>query len=173
MTPAGTKRRRPTAATACRTTAEVLAAKQPVRRRVIVTLDEEAEVAVEEARRLVDDSQGEAADLARARLAAAQERLAAAQVAFVFRALSRAAYRALVEAHPPTPDQRLAAQARGEVCEFDPDTFPPALLAAVCEEPAMTVEEARELLDGWTTGEAALIWGTAVEVCLTGAVRRS
>lgn len=151
----------------------ILMAKKPVRRRVIVVLDEEAEVAVEEARqrlRQAEDGQGDVAG-AQVYLAAAEEHLASVTVEFLFRALGRAQYRALVAAHPPTDGQRLMARARGELCEFNRDTFPPALLAAVCEEPPLTVDEARQLLDDWTTGEAALIWNTALEVCLAGSVR--
>lgn len=153
--------------------AEILARKQPVRRRVVAVLDEEAEVALDEARaRLADSTTPKTVAAARSEVGAAEKRLADVTVEFLFRALGRADYRALVEAHPPTDAQRFAARARGELCEFHPDTFPPALLAAVCEEPAMTVDEARELLDGWTVGEAALIWNLALEVCLSGSVRQ-
>ncbi len=53
----------------------------------------------------------------------------AAEVEFVFKAIGRRAWRDLVAAHPPTPEQRK------EGADMNPLTFPVAAMAACCVEP--------------------------------------
>ncbi len=80
-----------------------------------------------------------------------------------FQAIGRQAFDDLKTEHPPTPDQRAkmrkALTAAGmnktqidysvaTLLDHNPDTFPPALLAASALEPAMTLNEATEM---WTS----------------------
>lgn len=96
---------------------------------------------------------------ARLEHAAADKALAAAQAAYDeasimlrFRALPRPALEALFKAHPATEEQQ------EDGSDWNPDTFPAALIAAASVD-GMTPEEARELLDTWSQAEAnALFW---------------
>lgn len=62
------------------------------------------------------------------------------------RALPRKQYRTLCEAHP------------SETADWNPDTFPPALIAASIVEPVFTVEQATELWEGWEDADAARVF---------------
>ena len=70
----------------------------------------------------------------------------------------------LVEAHPPTTEQRK----RG--ASYNIDTFAPALVAACSLEPRLTFEQAKELKDSpdWSGGEFGDIYGRAMAVCNAG-----
>ena len=63
------------------------------------------------------------------------------------RALPRKQYRELLEDNPPAEDDTEA--------EWNPDTFPPALIAASCIDPVFTLEQAQQLWDEWEAAEAA------------------
>lgn len=60
------------------------------------------------------------------------------EVEFVFRDIGRHAYDQLLQAHPPTSEQRQIAEDNGGQVEWNIETFPPALLAASCVSPAWT-----------------------------------
>lgn len=156
--------------------------KKPLTKTVSVVLDPDLAEEYEEARR--------AADLAHARVqvrpedneAAAQllEADAALQqlrqrmldeqavVMFRFRGVGRAAYEKLVDLHPATADQRMRAKAGGlgDGLAWNPETLPPALVAACCVEPAMTLEQAQALwLDpNWGQAELGQLLAAAIEV---------
>lgn len=63
--------------------------------------------------------------------------------AFVVRALPRRQYRELLDDHPPVKDG----------ADWNPDTFPPALIAACVVDPEMTVEQAAQIWEEWEAGE--------------------
>jgi hypothetical protein len=96
-------------------------------------------------------------------------------VEFLFRALARETYEHLVSEHPPTDEQRAAGEA------VDKKTFFPALMSACHvyrvqvgveddgeprfeEEPGMTVEDATEILDTWSQGDAQTLVAAVVAV---------
>lgn len=64
------------------------------------------------------------------------------------RALPRRQYRQLLEAHPPA----------GDNADWNPDTFPPALIAASAVDPTFTVEQATQLWDEWEAAESGLLF---------------
>lgn len=66
-----------------------------------------------------------------------------------YRALDPNVYDELVEAHPPTKSER------DKGAFFNKDTFPPALISAVCITPKMTVSQASDLWNNpdWSPGE--------------------
>lgn len=71
---------------------------------------------------------------------------------FRFRALSRKDYSDLLAAH----------QSRDATKEaWNLDTFPPALIAASCIEPAMTVEQAEDLFSRINQNGRDLLWSAA------------
>lgn len=77
---------------------------------------------------------------------------------FELRALSFRQWADLLAAHPPT-----AAQQKDlPNADHNPDTFPPAVLAATCVEPVMTVEQAAELLDGLHPSQRDKLWMSAL-----------
>lgn len=81
-----------------------------------------------------------------------------------FRAIPSTEYDNLVEAHPPTPKQK------SEGAAYNVDTFAPALIAAVSNEPKMTYEQAKELYDApdWSGGEISGLFIRAMQVCNSG-----
>lgn len=86
---------------------------------------------------------------------------------FTFRSVGRAAYDGLVNAHQPTASQRAQAKSlgMGEIA-WNPDTFPPALVALCLAEPKLTEEEVCSLWesDDWNQAELSVLLQAAVEV---------
>lgn len=86
------------------------------------------------------------------------------EVEFVFEGLGRGEFATLQAAHPATAE--LKAELGVEELEWNPDTFPPALMAASCVEPAELrgdVAEFTEINQTWSNGQVARIW----MACLT------
>jgi hypothetical protein len=85
-------------------------------------------------------------------------------VSFLFRAISAPQYDRLVTANPPTKDQLADGAA------YNINTFGPALLAKVIAEPAMTVEQWKEIWnsDDWSGGEISGLFSTSMELCSRG-----
>lgn len=82
-----------------------------------------------------------------------------------FRSIGRRNYDALIGAHPATEQQKADAKATGAgEPPYDADTFAPALVAASCIEPVMTLDQVRELWDEWNTAEVLDLWVAALEV---------
>lgn len=75
-------------------------------------------------------------------------------VEFRLRAIPRSEYRALLDDHPPVK----------EGADWNADTFPPALIAACCAEPSMTVEQAQQMWDEWEAGETGRLFLAAWQV---------
>lgn len=81
-----------------------------------------------------------------------------------FSALSAHELDTLQAKYPPTPDQRAKGMA------FDPDKFNPALVAACLADPAMTLEEVKDMWDSpdWSLGELQFLLNTAQDLCTEG-----
>ena len=81
-----------------------------------------------------------------------------------YRAIGANAYDKLVSKHPPTTEQR------SEGANFNLDTFAPALIAAVCVDPEMTYDDAKEIWDSteWSRGEVVTLWRRALDLCNRG-----
>lgn len=93
-------------------------------------------------------------------------------VKFVFRSLGRRAYDDLVTEHQATDEQTAKAKAEAgpdAVLEFNPDTFPAALVAACLQEPELTASEVSEIFesDDWNGSELMSLFNTALEACIT------
>jgi hypothetical protein len=87
-----------------------------------------------------------------------REQAKAAEVEFVFRSIGRLAKRDLIREHPPTKEQT-AELGEGMALEFNPLTYPPALLAASCESVRNgTVAWWTRKLDEWGDGQVARLW---------------
>jgi hypothetical protein len=155
--------------------------KRPVTKTVSIVLDPELADEHAEAK----EAQGFAANKAAARpadtdaqveLFRAEQRLEAVEARmrdedavadFTFRSVGRAAYDALVGTHQPTASQRAQAKSlgMGEIA-WNPDTFPPALVALCLSTPKLTEEEVGALWasDDWNQAELAVLLQAAVEV---------
>lgn len=86
---------------------------------------------------------------------------------FTFRSMGRIPYEELVAEHQPTKSQRDEARRLGNgSLTYNPDTFPPALLAASAVEPPMTETEAKELWNdpAWNQSELLTLFFCAMGV---------
>jgi hypothetical protein len=81
-----------------------------------------------------------------------------------YRALPSKKYDEMIEAHPPTAEQKKQGQI------YNIDTFAPALISAVSYEPLLSVEEAAEIYNSpdWSGGELTTLFIKAMQVCNAG-----
>lgn len=128
--------------------------------------DEAARLAAELPRVQDDDARHnrdpQAPEVAR-RIDELERRARESEVVFSFEGIGRAAYQRMIEAHPATPEQEETA---GQKLSFNSDTFPPALMAASCVEPAELrgdLDEWTEIHDEWSTGLVACLWNAALQ----------
>jgi len=86
------------------------------------------------------------------------------KVELLYRSIGATEYDKLVTKFPPTSAQKKEGAA------YNIDLFAPALLAAVCADPKMTDEEARELWgsDAWNRGELLNLFREAIDICIVG-----
>ena len=82
-----------------------------------------------------------------------------------YRAISDLEYDDLLAKHAPTHKQKQ------DGLTYNPETFGPALVAAVCIEPKMSEAEVTELIKSgtWSTGEVLTLTQQAMLVCQMGA----
>ncbi len=84
------------------------------------------------------------------------------EITFVFKAIGRIAYDKIVEdpANVPSDEQKK------EGAQFNPDTFPPALVAAAAVDPEISLEEAVEIFGDseWNGAELQKLFFAALEV---------
>ena len=164
------------------TAAEMFAAKQPVAKKLPVCMDSDLsdEVIRLQALKTQADERMFAypnstvlaqaqADAAEA-LAAAEAAAAEVTVEFRFGAIPRVELDALLgqPEHRPTEahqeKHRAACKREGlkfKALEFNPETFPPALIAACCLHPELTLEQAAQIWEQWGDGEAATVFDQA------------
>lgn len=128
--------------------------------------DEAARLAADLPRVQEDDAREnrdpQAPELAR-RIDELERRAKDSEVTFSFEGIGRRQYQMLIEAHPATPEQNETA---GQRLSYNPDTFPPALMAASCVEPAElrdNLPEWEEIHDEWSTGQNACLWHAVVQ----------
>lgn len=90
-----------------------------------------------------------------ARIRELEDELAASEVVFTFRAIGRRDYAKLITDNPPTDEQKAEAESAGFVLPFNPDTFYPALMHAMCVSPVSTLEDWLDVWDNWSDGQVA------------------
>lgn len=100
---------------------------------------------------------------------AAEEAVRESTQTFVFRSPGSKAFEDLIAEHPPTDDDHDDARkmtGRPEaLARWHTDTFGPALLAACCIDPKLTVDEATAIYTDWTDTEAGELFAAALAVC--------
>lgn len=87
-----------------------------------------------------------------------EDELAASEVAFTFRSIGRRPHAKLVADNPPTDEQKKEAVAGDYVLNYNPDAFPPALLAASCVTPTGSVEHWAAIWESWSDGQVSQLW---------------
>jgi len=82
-------------------------------------------------------------------------------VTFKFRSLGAQEYDKLIDAHPPTTEQKI------DGASFNIDTFAPSLISKVCLEPEMSFEDVKDLWNSpdWNRGELMHLFGEAMNLC--------
>ncbi len=156
-----------------RTISDILREKKPNTKTVDIVLDadlageiqlKEQELAQMRVRK--DRSLADGVGPLQNELDALYEQAADIAVTFTFTDCGRKNFDELILAHPPTKSQKdHVAELGGGILEFNIDTFPPALLALTGSDPEMTVEEATEIFDAWGSGDAEILFSTALLVC--------
>jgi hypothetical protein len=147
--------------------------KRPIRGEYRIQLSDDPVVAVREARNQLEQrenallSANEATlQIAQERVQDAQERLAKAiaeadadSVLLVFEGLPRDAFHALLDEHQPGDGDK------GK--DYNPKTFPPALIAATCVDPGFdSAEQVAELIEAWNVTEREALFSVAMSSCL-------
>lgn len=166
------------------TAKDLLAKKKPVTRTVTIVLDgeladrwNEAKAALDEAKAADDRASTEVTRLKLADAEAALEELQPsvkdATIEMTLQSLGRRGYQGLIELHPPTKVQKEKARKRGNNdLDNNPDSFPPALIAASLVDPKMTEEDVAELFasEQFNEIELAELYGAALMVNTTSKV---
>lgn len=94
----------------------------------------------------------------------------AAEVLFTFQGLGAGEFAKLRANHPATPEN--LAELGTEELEWNPDTFPPALMAASCIAPADlhgNLAEWAEIHRSWSNGQVMRLWTTCMAANAMGA----
>jgi hypothetical protein len=159
--------------------ADIKARKVSTRRSVTVVLDGEIMAQIDslkdrikvEARADARENRDPVAPRLRRELDALYDEARKSEVKFTFKSAGRAEFDKLVAEHPATPEQRkqlkdLTAE-RGipfDPPKWDPDTFPPAIIAASSYDPELSVAEALDLWEdkNWSPAELLKIFECAL-----------
>ena len=152
------------------TLAEIMAIKSPVTKRVTIQLDGslsdniarlDADLIVARRFDAMSNQAVPSASKIQTELDKLNENALNTETTFVFKSIGHIAYDKLVESpkHKPTK-----AQAK-EGSNFNPLTFPQAIIAASCVQPVMTLEEVEELfvIDSWNNAELTKLFYGALE----------
>lgn len=164
--------------------ADILAARKPRQQRVRFLFDGDLAAELDRTRQalrsaLVDQSAlaSDEVSTLRQKLSDLESAADAATVEFVFAAIGRARLDELKAQNPPTEEmwaryrERVKANPLMTPPEFDPEAMAPALIAASCVDPSMTVDEAQKLWDELSDGEAARLFEAAWNVNSQGSDR--
>lgn len=81
-----------------------------------------------------------------------------------YKAIGAMEYDKLVGKYPPTTEQRADGQT------FNINDFAPALISAVCQDPELSFDDAKEIWDSpdWSRGEVVTLWRRALDLCNRG-----
>lgn len=145
-------------------TLDHLRKKAPVQKTISVILSdaemEQHDLCLRAYERLIlsNEPEEEAVARAKAALDEAKAALDDVTVEMTFRSIGRKAYDALVLEHPPRDEDK------EHDYQYNPETFTPALIAASCIEPRMTLDDALDIFDNWNGTEIMELFFAAVEV---------
>lgn len=160
--------------------ADILAKRRPLERRVRLLLDGSVNAELEDLRREIRQQktrevlnpQGLATTVPELERRLNELTLKADEAAaiFTFRAIARVQLEELKRTYPPTEDQweryreQVKANIFSQAPEFDWTELAPALISACCVDPAMNAQDAANLWDQLSDGEAAELFAAAWSV---------
>lgn len=149
--------------------ADIKKTKKPVVKKVLIALDGEKADEFNEARARVEDLEQKSldnprdktiqADLvgAKADYEALKETIGDDLVEFTFRSIGRRRYEEIFEECPATSKQKQEAIKAGEEePQWNPETFPPAIIAASIVEPEMTDDDVYDMWESTDWNQAEL-----------------
>lgn len=149
--------------------ADIKKRKKPVVKKVMIALDGEKADEFNEARTRMEDLEQRALDNPRdkniqADLVGAKDRYNELEavigddlIEFTFRSVGRRRYEEIFEECPPTSKQKQEAVKNGEEePQWNPETFPPAIIAASIVEPEMTEEDVYDMWESTDWNQAEL-----------------
>jgi hypothetical protein len=84
---------------------------------------------------------------------------------FIFGSIGRTAWRELLSENPPTEEQ---LESIGRGLDHNPEEFPYAAMAASCQEPGLTVAQAKKLSDVLPTGVFDRVWAACLAANIVG-----
>lgn len=164
--------------------ADIIASHRPRIQRVSMMFNGELADEIAQARREWRDAVASQSTLSSDEVDAAKDRVDrleaqadAETVHFTFRAVSKAKLDELKARFPPAEDTwerykvRLQANPLLSPPEFDPEPFSAALIAASCEDPQMSEQEANDLLAAISDGDVARLFEAAWSVSMQGSDR--
>lgn len=157
----------------------LLSRKKPNRKSVLIALDSDLADAYDEAKlrneraetnmkfRPDDEDALVEFNAAADHLLATETELKANSIEFVFRSIGRKRYEDLMLEHRPTAEHQKRAKAQGDgEYGFNPDTFPPVLIAESLESPVMTPEQFQKEIwdnDDWNNNETLTLFSAAMD----------
>ncbi len=97
---------------------------------------------------------------------ALMDRVEDSKAEFRFKDPGRKSFEALVDACPPTAEQKKLAKESGDALTWDHEKFVPGLLALASDDPELSLEEAQEIYDTWGRGDVEALFNTALQACL-------
>jgi hypothetical protein len=160
-----------------RSFAEIKALKKPNETSVEVILDPELTRSIEELQRRLATAKRQDERQNRAPEAPAIQKeidelldkleQSEAKVEFKFRDPGRQKFDALVDACPPTEeDKKLAKEQNTGAPSWHPQTFVPGLISLCAVDPELSIEEATEIYNDWGRGDVEALFNSALQVCL-------
>ncbi len=150
------------------TFAEIRKLKKRNRRSVEILLDPDLKVRIldlrarikTETRRDLRQNRAPVAPGLQKELDLLEESASESEVSFVFEALGNKAYSDLIDEHPPT-DEQITEFGR---LEWNPETFPPAVIQASCIEPELTPDDVEHIMEEFSSGDVQALFNTALLV---------
>lgn len=95
------------------------------------------------------------------------DHIESAKVVFSFKDPGRKAFEDLIEACPPTDEEKALAKEHGQSPPtWGTDSFVPGLLAIASLDPKLDLDEAREIYDNWGRGDVEALFNTALQACM-------
>ena len=158
-----------------RSFADIKALKKPNEVSVEIILDPELTRALAELERRLaiaerrdqKENRNPEAPTLRKEIEALKENIEDSKVEFVFKDPGRKAFEELVDACPPSADDKKEAKELGlNSPSWNPETFVPGLIALASHDPEITLEEAQDLYDTWGRGDVEALFNTALQACL-------
>lgn len=124
--------------------------------------DEHARLEAELVEALQDDSLDSPAAVVAERVKALEAEIEEGEAAFTVQSIGRQAWTKLLGEHPPTDEHKALGS------DHNPETFPPAALAASAVEPKLSVETAQAMFDELNIAQWNRLWNAVLTANIGG-----